>query len=101
MSVQRRSARRWSRPFNVSSTFAALWTSDRPQHASPGSLRGWRSADHRARRDRTALGLGPAVPLGAMREISPAQNLSAEEYLAHLPPPFRALVRDIRTQKEA
>jgi hypothetical protein len=36
-----------------------------------------------------------------MREISPAQNLSAEEYLVHLPPPFRALVRDIRAQKES
>lgn len=37
----------------------------------------------------------------AMREISPAQNLSAEEYLAHLSPPFRALVLDIRAQKKA
>src|SRR5258707_6073119 len=36
-----------------------------------------------------------------MREISPAQILSAEEYVAHLPPPFRALVRDIRAQKES
>ena len=39
--------------------------------------------------------------MGAMREISPAQNLSADEFLGHLPPPFRALVLDIRAQKAA
>jgi len=37
-----------------------------------------------------------------MREISPAKNLSAEEYVARfLAPQFRPLVRNIRAQKEA
>lgn len=37
-----------------------------------------------------------------MREISPAKNLSAEEYLAHyVPPQVRDLVRGIRAQKKA